>query len=296
MVGGTNARRYVLTVIDHYSRYVRFYPLPSKHSTQVIEALTEYIADFGTPERIVLDNGGEFTSRLFQDFCLQRNMALCYVTPYHPQGNAVTERMHRTLKSLLAALCDGHPLHWPKHLTQCQLIMNTAIHTSTNTTPYFAFFGRHPSRSLGLPVVSSESDSDDVLEAHRLIQETQRTMTQRYRDVANRGRKNKSVDVGTLVWVKRETVTPGTSRKLNTKWLGPFRVEEVIRCGSAYILVHPITGQRLQRAANKLKVHYGSDEWIMQPRSQEAEQDPDEAVEPLPPRTRRPPRRLIEEC
>ena len=294
MVGGTNARRYVLTVIDHYSRYVRFYPLPSKHSTQVIEALTEYIADFGAPERIVLDNGGEFTSRLFQDFCLQRNMALCYATPYHPQGNAVTERMHRTLKSLLAALCNGHPLHWPKHLTQCQQIMNTAIHTSTNTTPYFAFFGRHPSRSLGLPVVSSEND--DVLEAHRLIQETQRAMTQKYRDVANRGRKNQSVSVGTLVWVKRETVVPGTSRKLNPKWTGPFRVEEVIRNGSAYILVHPITGQRLQRAADKLKVHYGSDEWILQPRSEEPEQDPDEDVEPLPPRIRRPPRRLITEC
>ena len=294
MVGGTNAKRYVLTVIDHYSRYVKFYPLPSKHSSQVIEALMEFNADFGAPERIVLDNGGEFTSRLFQDWCLQRNIALCYVTPYHPQGNAVTERMHRTLKTLLAALCNGHPLNWPKYLTQCQQIMNTATHTSTNTTPYFAFFGRHPSRSLGLPVVSS--DSDGVSEAHRLIGETQKAMTQRYRDVANRNRKNQSVGVGTLVWVKRETITPGTSRKLNPKWMGPYRVEEVIRNGSVYILSHPITGQRLQRAADKLKVHHGSEEWLLYPRSEEPEQEQDEAVEPLPPRTRRPPRRLITEC
>ncbi len=68
MIGGTNSKKYVLTVIEHYSRHVRFYPLPSEHSTQVTEALTEYIADFGTPEKIVLDNGGEFTSCLFQDF------------------------------------------------------------------------------------------------------------------------------------------------------------------------------------------------------------------------------------
>lgn len=172
--------------------------------------------------------------------------------------------------------------------------MNTAIHTSTNTTPYFAFFGRHPSRSLGLPVVSG--DQKEVVEAHRLIQETQRAMTQKYRDVANRGRKNQGVSVGTLVWVKRETTIPGTSRKLNPKWTGPFRVEEVIRNGSAYILVHPVTGQRLQRAADKLKVHYGSEEWLLHPRSEEPEEDPDEAVEPPPPRTRRPPRRLITEC
>ena len=199
--------------------------------------------------------------------------------------------MHRTLKSILAALCDGYPLHWPKHLTLCQKIMNHAIHTSINTTPYFAFFGRHPSRGLGLPVVSS--DSDDVSEAHRLIWETQKSMTQKYRDVANRGRKNMKVSVGTLVWVKRETITPGSSRKLNPKWTGPFRVVEVIRNGSAYLLEHPITGQRLQRAAEKLKVHYGSEDWLLQPRSEEPAQDPDEAVEPLPPRT---PRRLITEC
>ncbi len=84
MIGGTNSKKYVLTVIDHYCRYVRFYPLPSKHSTQVIEALTEYIADFGTPEKVVLDNGGEFTSRLFQNFCHQKDITLCFVTPYPP--------------------------------------------------------------------------------------------------------------------------------------------------------------------------------------------------------------------
>ncbi len=84
MIGGTNFKKYVLTVIDHYSRYVRFYPLPSKHSTQVIEALTEYNADFGTPEKVVLDNGGKFMSRLFQDFCHQKGSTLCFVTPCHP--------------------------------------------------------------------------------------------------------------------------------------------------------------------------------------------------------------------
>ena len=96
--------------------------------------------------------------------------------------------------------------------------------------------------------------------------------------------------------VKREKTIPGTSRKLNLKWTGPFRVVEVIRNGSAYILVNPVTGQRLQRAADKLKVHYGSEEWLLHPRSEEPEEDPDEAVEPLPPRIRRPPRRLITEC
>ncbi len=62
MGAGTHAKKYVLTVIYH----VRFYPLPSNHTTHVTEALTEYIADFGTPERIILDNGGGFTSHLFQ--------------------------------------------------------------------------------------------------------------------------------------------------------------------------------------------------------------------------------------
>ncbi len=63
MVAGVQGYRYALTVEDHYSRYVRFFPLKTKHTTHTIEHMAQYMADYGTPRGIVLDNGGEFTRR-----------------------------------------------------------------------------------------------------------------------------------------------------------------------------------------------------------------------------------------
>ncbi len=105
--------RYVLTVVDHYSRFVTFFPLKTKHTHNIIEHMWQYVADYGPPSNIVMDNGGKFISKDFRDFCTRHSITACYTTPYHPQGNGITERMHRTLKSVLAALCQRHPLRGP---------------------------------------------------------------------------------------------------------------------------------------------------------------------------------------
>ena len=43
------------------------------------------------------DNGGEFVSREFLDFCRQHGIQRHFTTPGDPQSNGVAERMNRTL-------------------------------------------------------------------------------------------------------------------------------------------------------------------------------------------------------
>ena len=294
MIAGAQGYRYVMTVVDHYSRFVKFYPLKTKHTQTVIEALEQYVADFGPPQGIVLDNGGEFTSQAFQQFCKGHLITLYYTTPYHPQGNGVVERMHRTLKSVLAALCQGHPLRWPRLLQSCQTAMNAAVHTTTGCQPYFAFFSRYAPSLVGsrLPVVDGEED--DLTVAHRIIRETHEKMSRKYRSIANRNRKDQRVEAESLVWVKRETTDPGVCKKLCVRWDGPYRVVQVLREGGAYIVQNPFTGQKLQRAAEKIKPYYGDEQWLLEP--QNTTFSPGIETEVLPPRVRRPPRRYLEEC
>ncbi len=135
---------YVLTICDHYSRYAKFYPLKTKHTEGVCEGFKSYIMDFGTPKVVLTDNGKKFTAQSFRDLCGRYKITAALTTPYHPQGNNITERMHCTMKSVLACLCQRYPLPWPKLLLQCQSILNTAVHTTTGVSPYYAFFSRPP--------------------------------------------------------------------------------------------------------------------------------------------------------
>ena len=295
MVASSQGHRYVLTVIDHYSRYLKLYTLKHKHTHGVVEALERFMADFGTPAAVVTDNGGEFTSKAFEEFCSQRGVAVHRTTPYHPRGNSVVERSHRTIKAILAALCRGQPLQWPKYLAACQQVLNGAVHTTLGCQPYFAFFGRHAPRSIGARLPALNAEAEDIALAHKLIRQTHSEMCKSYREKANRGRKNQAVALGTLVWVKSEVTTPGTCRKLNVKWLGPFKVVEVIREGGAYLVENVFTGKTLQRAAEKVKPYYGSSQWLLEMEEKLIIPE-EEENEPLPPRVRRPPRRLIEEC
>ena len=189
MIAESQGYRYVFTIVDHYSRFVKFFPLKSKHTQAMVEALGQYVADYGIPEGIVLDNGGEFTSDAFQMFCQEHLITLYYPTPYHSRGNSVTERMHRTLKTVLAVLCQGHLLRWPRLLQTYQITMNATVRTSTAQQLYYAFFSRHASRTVGdrLPAVGGEEN--DTAMAHRIIRETQEKMIRKYRSVVNRKRK-----------------------------------------------------------------------------------------------------------
>ncbi len=102
MVAGDLNYRYVLSVIDHYSRYVKFFPLKHKHThththTHCGRGSGPYVADFGAPQALAADNGGEFRFQQFPTFCQRLNIQVHYTTPYSPRGNGITERMHRPM-------------------------------------------------------------------------------------------------------------------------------------------------------------------------------------------------------
>ena len=293
MTAGSQGYRYVMTAVDSYSRYTRFYPLTTKRAEEVVKNLDNYLADFGTPKAVCCDNGGEFRSELFKEYCRKNNIAIHYTTPYNPRGNSQTERQHRTLKMVLTALCKGHPLRWPTVLAQCQKILNQSVHTSTAQQPYFAFFSRYAPRTTTGHLPEVEGEEEGKAEAHALLQETQRKMCSKSRQVANRGRTNQKVEVDSLVLVRNEVPLAGTCKKLNLRWWGPFRVKTVLRDGGAYVVENVFSGQLLQRTAEKIKPYWESGEWIMRPQEICG---PEPTPEPVPARERRPPRRYIEEC
>ena len=118
--------RYVLTVIDAFSRFLWLRPLESK-SSQVITSESESIyIEHGSPEIIQCDRGGEFKKAL-KLLCDRMNIKLIYSRPRHPQSQGKVERCHRTLRSkmeydLQKMGQDG--VNWAKQLPLYQRILN----------------------------------------------------------------------------------------------------------------------------------------------------------------------------
>lgn len=107
--------KYILTVIDRFTRWPEAYPLRDIHANTVAKKLfLEYICRFGVPLTITTDQGTQFESRVTSELL---NLLGCYkihTTTYHPQSNGMVERFHRSLKAALMSRCNTE--HWVDEL------------------------------------------------------------------------------------------------------------------------------------------------------------------------------------
>lgn len=247
--------RYCLTVIDHFSRFVRAYPLRNKSTKSVIKEFRKDMCVFGKPTTVLMDNGSEFTSREFRTLCTQMGINQAFCMPYNPQGNSVLERAHRTLKSVLAKLSEKHPNLWVNYLYETVRVINESVHLSLGTSPFFVQYGYHPNREVGkitLPELDEEGSNNDQT-IQEIIQENIRKNTQDYRIKANMKRKEEKLVVGNLAWIFNEETLPGTATKLNKKWVGPYKIIQVIGVNKAYQLENVFDGSVVNRSSEKVK-------------------------------------------
>ena len=104
-----------------------------------------------------------------------------FTIPYHPGGNSVLERAHRTPKTVLAILSQEHPNTWPDHVHETEKALNEAVHTSLSTSPFCAFFGRHPVREVGqLRLPDDEIGSFGTFDVKELLKENDQGLLGQY--------------------------------------------------------------------------------------------------------------------
>ena len=141
-----DGKQYIVTFIDCFSRYVIAVPTADHKVPTVAQLLLQHvISAFGIPEAILSDRGAEFTSRLWGHLSEVFGYKLIHTSPYYAQGNAICERIHRTINNAIrATLADNNAVDWPWVLPAIQLTLNAAPSDATGYSPYMMLFGRNP--------------------------------------------------------------------------------------------------------------------------------------------------------
>jgi putative transposase len=89
----------IFNVIDDYNRACLSnecgISMPSQRVTRILEQIIELR---GKPESIRTDNGPEFTSHHFTDWCKEKNIKTKYIQPGKPHQNGYIERFNRTFR------------------------------------------------------------------------------------------------------------------------------------------------------------------------------------------------------
>jgi len=95
--------RYILTFIDHYTKYVEAFPIPDQSAQTCVKVYaTEILTRHGIGSKLITDQGPAFMSVSFNETCKALGIRRARITPYHPSSNGVVERLNRSLHAGLS--------------------------------------------------------------------------------------------------------------------------------------------------------------------------------------------------
>ena len=135
--------QYAMVVTDNFTKFCQIYATRNKTTKAAADKLfNNFVMEFGFPERIHSDQGGEFTSKLFHELQRLAQIRASTTTPYHPQGNGQTERMNRTVCNMLKTLSEPAKKDWKAHLPKLAFAYNSTVNKTTGFSPMYLMFGR----------------------------------------------------------------------------------------------------------------------------------------------------------
>lgn len=116
--------RYILTIIDAFTKFVWIFPVKSTTSDETVKKLRMVTALFGNPSRVITDKGTAFTSTTFEKYCEDEGISVVHTTTGVARGNGQVERIHRVILSVLAKLSIDEPEKWFQHTEKLQQFLN----------------------------------------------------------------------------------------------------------------------------------------------------------------------------
>lgn len=132
--------RYVLTCIDHFSKYAWAFPLKTRDSSLAAEKIRELFEQGHVPHVLHADN--EFQNAEFLGVCEKFGVAFIHSYPYHPQSNGAIERWNKTLKQAIRKLqTEYQDLTFIDALQKLVSNYNNCIHSAHGMTPKQVYFG-----------------------------------------------------------------------------------------------------------------------------------------------------------
>src|SRR5213078_332651 len=83
---------HLFVAIDKFTKWIEAKPVATITAAKAKEFLKDIVVRFGVPNRIITDNGTQFTGSEFKDRCEELGIKIRYASVAHPQSNRQVER------------------------------------------------------------------------------------------------------------------------------------------------------------------------------------------------------------
>jgi transposase InsO family protein len=259
----------ILVVVDRFSKMAMLRACSVRiNAVQTGKLVLDMLLGLGKlPSSIVSDRDVRFTGAVWGQLWAGLGTRLKMSTAYHPQTDGQTERMNRTMQTMLRSYAERRE-DWAEWLTFVAAAYNSSPQESTKRTPFEMNFPDQRSidplqwaigkKAEGASGRGVSVEAERTLEEMRVIWDEVRVKLvaeqSRQKEIADRRRREVKYEVGDSVWLSTSNLLTHQG-KLTDKWIGPYTVQEVMSNGVSVRLdlrgelgkVHPVFHVKLLR-------------------------------------------------
>jgi len=228
---GQGGCRYILAILDLFSKYIKLYPL-KRATTETISKriINDYIPTVGLFQKILTDNGTQFTSQKWDHIMNGLKIKSLHTTIYHPESNPV-ERANREIGRLLRTYCHRQHTNWLRWLDNVEFWINNTTHTTTGYTPQYIMRGESTPLSITKLVTfpehqATEPEPDIV----QIVMKRTKRQAQLRSKRKDRDKQFPKYEPGMKILVKEHRLSSAEDRETHKLFLlyhGPYQVCEV---------------------------------------------------------------------
>ena len=232
-----SGNRYVLMLIDQFTRWLEAYPLPDQTAEQVARVVVDqFIARFGSPLYIHSDQGRNFESDLFGSVCELLDIVKTRTTPTHLASNGQVERYNTILLALIRCHIDGASDKWDEAVPLLAGAIRSMQNRHTGMTANMLMLGREVRKPISLAYSFNELVPHscpheyvkellkNFYEVHHPARDKLKTAMKIQKHAYDTKIREADFHVGDLVYRRNLLLKNGDSRKLAPPWVGPFLV------------------------------------------------------------------------
>jgi transposase InsO family protein len=245
---GQGGYKFLFVVIEKFTKWIEATPTGEIKADNTIKFIKGIFCRYELPHRIITDNGSQFISADFQDYCIGLGLKIYFASVSHPQNNGQVERANGiVLQGIKTRVYDklmSHDKKWVEELPSVLWAVRTTPITSNKETPFFLVYGSEAMlptelqhQSTRVQKYSGEDQEEQQNDDVNLLEEPQERVAVRatsYQQALCRYHEKRIrariLSIGD--YVLRRVQSQAGRNKLSPKWEGPYTITQVLRPGA----------------------------------------------------------------
>jgi len=217
--------KYLFTYVCLATRWPEAVPMRTAAAAEAVQCFTDIISRTGIPLRVLSDRGTIFLSKLMSGLCEMLGIDQVASSPYRPQSNGVVERLHGTLKPMLAKAIESD-IDWADFLPLALFAIRQIPNRDLGVSPHCLVYGKNVVGPLDILYngwVNKEwlvTLNDRLAILNDLVVANQSKASEKRKEVFDRNKTDKVLEVGTQVLMR----IPGMKAALQAAWEGPYTI------------------------------------------------------------------------